>query len=106
MILVMNKIIFIILLLSAIGVFFSCGNKLPLENNLKYELVKYENQSEGCDSLRDDNCAKIKIEFLFMTFNPFCCFSLLGRMRELKSYNAFTVFFTGALNFNNLELKL
>ena len=59
----MNKIIFIILLLSAIGVLFSCGNKLPLENNLKYELVKYEKKSEGCDSLRDDNCAKIKIEF-------------------------------------------
>jgi hypothetical protein len=59
----MKEIIFIILLLSAIGVFFSCGNKLPLENNLKYELVKYEKRSEGCDSLRDDNCAKIRIEF-------------------------------------------
>jgi Deacetylase PdaC/Protein of unknown function (DUF3298) len=59
----MKKIIFIILLLSAIGVFFSCGNKSPLENNLKYELVTFQKQSERCDTLRDDHCAKIKIEF-------------------------------------------
>jgi len=59
----MKKGIYIILLLSTIGFFFSCGNKSPLENNLKYELVKYEKQSEGCDSLREDYCAKIKIEF-------------------------------------------
>jgi hypothetical protein len=59
----MKKIIFIVLLLSVIGLFFSCGSKSPVENDLKYELVKYEKQSEGCDSLRDDNCAKIKIEF-------------------------------------------
>ena len=26
-------------------------------------MVKYSKQSEGCDSLRDDFCAKIKIEF-------------------------------------------
>ncbi len=42
----------------------SCGGKnTPAENDLKYELVKYEKQSAGCDSLREDNCAKIKIEF-------------------------------------------
>jgi len=41
-----------------------------------------------------------------MTFKPFSCFSLLGRMWELKSYSAFTDFLTGALNFSNLELKL
>lgn len=65
MISVMKKIIFIILLLSGTVFLFSCGSKSksPVENNLKYELVKYEKQSEGCDSLRDDNCAKIKIEF-------------------------------------------
>lgn len=54
-----------IFFLLGIVFFISCGNKndTPQENNLKYELVKYEKQSEECDSLRDDNCAKIKIEF-------------------------------------------
>lgn len=42
----------------------SCGGKTTSNvNELKYELVKYEKQSAGCDSLREDNCAKIKIEF-------------------------------------------
>jgi hypothetical protein len=50
--------------------------------------------------------AKIKIELFFMTINPFCCFSLLGRMQELKSYSSFADFLTGALNFSNFELKL
>jgi hypothetical protein len=59
----MKKIIFIVLLLNVIGLFFSCGSKSPAENNLNYELVRYEKQSDGCDSLRNDNCAKIKIEF-------------------------------------------
>ena len=45
-------------------VLFSCGgDKNPSINDLKFEMVKYEKQSEGCDSLREDNCAKIKIEF-------------------------------------------
>jgi hypothetical protein len=59
----MKKIIFTFLLLSGIGFFFSCGRNSPTENNLKYELVTFQKQSEGCDTLRDDNCAKIKIEF-------------------------------------------
>jgi len=59
----MKKIIFTFLLLSGIGIFFSCGRNSPAENNLKYELVTFQKQSEGCDTLRDDNCAKIKIEF-------------------------------------------
>jgi hypothetical protein len=52
-------------LLIGITFFFSCGNKngTPTVNDLKYEFVKYEKQSEGCDSLREDNCAKIRIEF-------------------------------------------
>jgi len=50
-------------LLVGAGIFFSCRSKSPVKNNLKYELVKYERQSDGCDSLRNDNCAKIKIEF-------------------------------------------
>jgi len=40
----------------------SCSNK-EWENNLKYKIIFYEKQSEGCDSLREDQCAKIKIEF-------------------------------------------
>ena len=59
----MNKIIYFILLLGGVGIFISCGSKSPAENNLKYEIVKYDKQSDGCDSLRNDNCAKIKIEF-------------------------------------------
>lgn len=59
----MNKVIFFILLLGGAGILFSCGSKSPAENSLKYELVKYEKQSDGCDNLRNDNCAKIKIEF-------------------------------------------
>lgn len=54
-----------IFFLLGIAFFFSCGSKndTPTVNDLKYELVRYEKQFEGCDSLRDDNCAKIKIEF-------------------------------------------
>jgi len=59
----MKKIIFIFLLLSSIGVFFSCGSKSSTENDLKFELITYQKQSDGCDGVRDDNCAKIKIEF-------------------------------------------
>ena len=45
-------------------VLFSCGGDKNLSvNDLKFEMMKYEMQSEGCDSLREDNCAKIKIEF-------------------------------------------
>lgn len=50
-------------MLSGIVFLISCGSKSPTENPLKFEVVTYQKQSEGCDSLRDDNCAKIKIEF-------------------------------------------
>lgn len=61
----MKKIAIFISPLFGLVFFFSCQSKndYPMENNLKYELVKYEKQSKGCDSLRDDNCAKIRIEF-------------------------------------------
>ncbi|MBE0570198.1 MAG: DUF3298 and DUF4163 domain-containing protein [Ignavibacteriaceae bacterium] len=60
----MNIRFLIFISASLLFVFFSCGGeKTPSANNMKYELVKFEKQSEGCDSLRDDNCAKIKIEF-------------------------------------------
>jgi hypothetical protein len=59
----MKNIISIIALLSTVVVFLSCGSKSPTENDLKYELVTFQKQTEGCDGVRDDNCAKIKIEF-------------------------------------------
>jgi hypothetical protein len=44
--------------------FISCGDKnTSAENELKFRIVKYEKQSDGCDSLSEDNCAHIKIEF-------------------------------------------
>lgn len=59
----MKSIFYFILYLFVIITLFSCGNQPPSENPLKYELVKYHKQSEGCDGIRDDNCARIKIEF-------------------------------------------
>jgi hypothetical protein len=61
----MKKILCIVSLFIGIASFFSCGgkNETPKENELRYEMIKYQMQSEGCDSLREDNCAKIKIEF-------------------------------------------
>jgi len=61
----MNKIIFVIHFISVTYLLISCGDRknATSENNLKYEFVKYEKQSEGCDGLREDNCAKIKIEY-------------------------------------------
>jgi len=60
----MKKYFLILSLFSAILIFFSCGGKKEsTENNLSYKIEKYEMQSEGCDTLREDNCAKIKIEF-------------------------------------------
>jgi hypothetical protein len=59
------KIHYLIFLLTGLlFTFYSCGGeKTASENDLKYEIVKYEKQSSGCDGLREDNCAKIKIEF-------------------------------------------
>lgn len=60
----MKKLFLIFISVGLLFVFFSCGgDKNPSVNDLKFEMVKYEMQSEGCDSLREDNCAKIKIEF-------------------------------------------
>lgn len=61
----MKKTAALIFILLGVTFFFTCGNKndTVTENNLKYELVKYEKQSEGCNSLREDNCAKVRIEF-------------------------------------------
>ena len=60
----MKKYFLIFLLAGAFLLLISCGSKNTSgENNLKFELVKYERKSKGCDSLREDNCAKIRIEF-------------------------------------------
>ena len=60
----MNKKIFIIPVLVLLTVVLSCSKKdASAENELTYEIVNYQRQSQGCDGLREDNCAKIKIEF-------------------------------------------
>lgn len=59
----MKSIIYLVLVSIAIAILFSCGNQQPAENPLKFELVTFQKQSKGCDGVRDDNCAKIKIEF-------------------------------------------
>jgi len=60
----MKNIYMLIFSIGAIILFYSCtSDNTPSENKLKYEIVDYEKQSKGCDTLRDDNCAKIKIEF-------------------------------------------
>jgi len=44
---------------------FSCSKKDSAGiNDLQYNLINYEKQSKGCEGLREDNCAKIKIEFI------------------------------------------
>ncbi len=59
----MKKYFLILLSVSSFIMFFSCGDKkASAENNLNYTVEKYKMQSEGCDTLREDNCAKIKIE--------------------------------------------
>jgi len=60
----MKNIKYLTAILFGIMIIFSCGKKdSSLENDLKYKVVLFEKQSDGCDSLRDDFCAKIKIEF-------------------------------------------
>lgn len=60
----MKKITNISFFLFGLIVIVSCGKKDPsAENKLKFEFVKYSKQSAGCDSLINDSCAKIKIEF-------------------------------------------
>jgi len=60
----MKNIKYFTALLAGIMIVFSCSQKdSSLENDLTYKIVYYEKQSEGCDSLRKDLCAKIKIEF-------------------------------------------
>jgi hypothetical protein len=60
-----------LLLFSPVTLIISCGgeeNKSSLSENLKYEMVKYHKISPGCDSIKNENCAEIKIEFPKITF--------------------------------------
>ena len=51
-------------LLIIVILFANCSQKdSSTENELKYELINFEKQSEGCDGVTEQNCAKIKIEF-------------------------------------------
>ncbi|MDH3269596.1 MAG: hypothetical protein OEM46_12170, partial [Ignavibacteria bacterium] len=55
-----------LLLFSLIILFVSCSDeegKSSLGENLTYELVKYHKISPSCDSIKNENCAEIKIEF-------------------------------------------
>ncbi len=64
----MKKYFLILVSVSSFLIFFSCGGKKTSnENDLSYKIEKYEMQSEGCDTLREDNCAKIIIEFPLIT---------------------------------------
>ena len=67
----MKYILKLILLFIAIVPIISSGcneNKSFLNENLTYEMIKYQKTSAGCDSLRNDNCAEIKIEFPQISF--------------------------------------
>jgi len=60
----MKKTILVISALVLLIALFSCSKKDSAGiNDLQYKLINYEKQSEGCEGLREDNCAKIKIEF-------------------------------------------
>ena len=90
-------------MLSGIVFLISCSSKSPTENPLKFEVVRYQKQSEGCDSLRDDNCAKIKIEFpQILSFGN-------GLVKE-KINNSISVLFTqdilGGNKSNDFETQM
>lgn len=60
----MKKFFLVLVQVGSILIFVSCtGKKTSNENDLSYKIEKYEMMSEGCDTLRDNNCAKIRIEF-------------------------------------------
>jgi hypothetical protein len=61
----------LILWFSVVALFNNYGcneRKSFLNENLTYEMVKYQKKSAGCDSLQNENCAEIKIEFPKVTF--------------------------------------
>lgn len=59
-----------LLLFSLIAHLISCGEERQssLSENLVYDMVKYHKTSAGCDSIKNENCAEIKIEFPRVTF--------------------------------------
>ena len=67
----MKYILSIVLPLILLSFFTSCGDvksKQSLNDKLTYEIVKYHKVSPGCDSIKNENCAEIKIEFPQITF--------------------------------------
>ncbi|MGB5531386.1 MAG: DUF3298 and DUF4163 domain-containing protein, partial [Ignavibacteriaceae bacterium] len=61
----------LLLMLGSALILISCSSedgKSSLNENLKYEIVKYQKKSERCDSLQNQNCAEIKIEFPKIAF--------------------------------------
>ena len=65
-----KKIFPSLLLFSLITHLISCGEEgqSSLSENLKYEMVKYHKTSAGCDSIKNENCTEIKIEFPQVTY--------------------------------------
>ena len=65
-----NYILPSLLLFNLITLFISCGEKgkSSLNENLIYEMVKYHRVSADCDSIKNENCAEIKIKFPKVTF--------------------------------------
>jgi len=87
---IMKKYLLVVLSVSVFFTFFSCGGKkVSDENDLKFELVKFEKKSEACDSLWEDNCAKIKIEFPRITQfeNDTVKYKINNSIENLFSFN-------------------
>jgi hypothetical protein len=68
----MERQLLLTLCICSVGLLTCCGDekKSPAENNLMYQLISYQKQSEGCDTLHGENCAKIKIMFPQITYLP------------------------------------
>jgi len=59
-----------LIILSILLTFCSDTNSRSyLNENLSYEMVKFHKMSPGCDSVKNENCAEIKIEFPQIQFS-------------------------------------
>ncbi|MEJ2104190.1 MAG: DUF3298 and DUF4163 domain-containing protein [Ignavibacteriaceae bacterium] len=62
----MKSFLSFIIIISLSSLLSYCGDtksKSSLNKKLSYEIVKYHKMSSGCDSVKNENCAEIKIEF-------------------------------------------
>ena len=59
-----------LLLFGLFTLFISCSeeDKSSMSEKLTYETVNYQKVSLGCESIKNENCAEIKIEFPKVTF--------------------------------------